>query len=94
MRHRYHPLAIAILLNLFGTTAAFAQNPSSRLSTRPITQGLNRQPVDASGRPMQNPNATGSVGNSINTTVGQRPIIPLNRRCGRDAQGVVRCRGS
>jgi hypothetical protein len=91
MRPPFHPLAMAVLFSLVGATAALAQNPSSRLSTRPITQGINRQPADATGRPMQNPNATGSVSNSINTTVGQKPITPLNRQCGRDARGVVRC---
>jgi hypothetical protein len=89
MRRRYEVVSVAFLVGLTGmTAAALAQ---SRIQTRPITEGLNRRPIDSTGqraRTSTQPKGTGSIGNFA----GQQPLIQLNQSCFRDVRGVVRCR--
>jgi hypothetical protein len=90
MRHRCEVVTVAFLVSLMGMTA-LAQNTPARIQTRPITEGLNRRPIDSTGQrvqPSTQPNSTGSVG----SLAGRQPLIQLNQRCFRDVRGVVRCR--
>jgi hypothetical protein len=91
MRRQYEVVTFALLVSLTGMTAALAQNTPARIQTRPITEGLNRRPVDSSGQrvqPSTQPKGTGSV----ESLAGRQPLIQLNQRCFRDVRGVVRCR--
>ena len=92
MRRRYEVVSVAFLVGLTGmTAAALAQNTPARIQTRPITEGLNRRPIDSTGqraRSSTQPKGTGSIGNFA----GQQPLIQLNQRCFRDVRGNVRCR--